>query len=197
MLNNLIATNNSKGKIFVVSAPAGTGKTTVVNALKLKYANDIQQTVSCTTRSPREGEVDGIDYNFISHAEFERKLKDDAFLEHVELFGNYYGTLKSEIERIVNLNCHAFLVIDIEGACRLKTHLDAVYLFLAPPSLEELSERLHKRGTETIDVINKRLAHAEKELLFASHYDYYIINDILEQTIEVIESIIVAEKHST
>lgn len=197
MLSNLISANNTNGKIFVVSAPAGTGKTTVVNALKSKYADDIMQTVSCTTRSPREGEVQGVDYNFITHTDFERKLKDDEFLEYVELFGNYYGTLKTEIDRITRLNRHAFLVIDIEGACRLKSHLDAVYLFLAPPSLEELSERLHKRGTETIDVINRRLNHAEKEMLFASEYDYYIVNDILEETIEVIESIIIAEKHST
>lgn len=186
--------NVEKGKIFVVSAPAGSGKTTLVNQLKNEF-EVVKTTVSYTTRSQREGERPGVDYHYISKESFEEKIKNHEFLEYVELYGDYYGTLKDSIEKLQNLGNHVVLVIDTQGGLKLKKMMPATLIFIMPPSLEELSSRLYKRQSESVEVIQKRLQWAEHEIKDAKYYDYVIVNDDLKTAYEVLKSIFIAEEH--
>ena len=182
------------GLLFILSAPAGTGKTTLMQMLIKEFAHVIAS-VSCTTRQPRQGEVDGVDYHFISHEEFSNRIENGEFLEYVQLYGNYYGTSKVWVERQRAAGKHVFLVIDTQGALLLTNRSDAILIFLAPPSLEELERRLKSRMTETPAVIAKRLEWAEKELKMWAYYDYLITNDQLSIAFDVLRSIVVAEEH--
>ena len=178
---------------FVVSAPAGSGKTTLVNRLKQEMPR-IKETVSCTTRSPRVNEVDGVDYHFISKEQFQKAIEHNEFLEWVMLYDDYYGTLTNEIARLHDQGNHAILVIDTQGACKLKSKLDAIFIFISPPSLEELRRRLESRGTESSASIEKRLKWAVEELQKIPFYDYHIINDNLDVAFDALCSIIIAEE---
>lgn len=186
--------NFEKGLIFVISAPAGTGKTTLVKEL-LKEFSCVKTTVSFTTRLPRNGEVNGVDYNFISVQEFKKKIENGEFLEYVELYGDFYGTSKNNIETLQNQGNHVILVIDTQGGLRLKKMMNATLIFVMPPSLEELGKRLYKRKSESPDVIEKRLEWAKHEIEDAGHYDYKIVNDNLKTAYETLRSILIAEEH--
>lgn len=185
-----------KGIIFIVSAPAGTGKTTLVHML-LKEFNCVVQSISCTTRKPRPGEVNGKDYNFIAIPEFEQKIKAGEFLEYTSVFGHYYGTCRKFLEEQQNLGKHVVLVIDTTGAMFLKKSLNAVFIFIHPPSMEILKERLIHRKSESSTAIEERLSLAKKEMSLAVHYDYQIVNDRLDNAYDVLRSILIAEEHKS
>lgn len=188
--------DRAKGLIFVVSAPAGTGKTTLVDMLTREFTSAIAN-VSYTTRPPRSGEVNGQHYHFVTESEFEAKIAASDFLEYVKLYGTYYGTSRRWIEEQRKSGRHVILVIDTQGALQLKGHCDATFIFIRPPSLEVLKQRLVNRQTESAEMIEKRLACAERELNAAQYYDYQIINDDLNEAYQVLRSIVIAECHRT
>lgn len=165
-----------KGLYIVISGPAGSGKGTVVKLLREKLPN-IGFSVSATTRAPRPGEEDGVHYYYISRDEFESKLRSNEVLEHTEYCGNYYGTLKSEAEKVVSNGRDLILEIEVDGASQVKKACpEAVCVMLLPPGATVLEARLRGRGTETDDVIKRRLARAKEELEYLPHYDYVIVN---------------------
>jgi guanylate kinase len=155
--------NVERGLIFVLSAPAGTGKTTLVSMLTQEFSS-VVASVSYTTRLPRPGEEEGVHYYFIDEAEFQQRQVAGEFLEHVKLYGNYYGTSKAWMENHLSKGRHVFLVIDTQGAMFLKDKMDAVYIFVKPPSLEELGRRLLARQTEPREVVERRLLWAKQEM---------------------------------
>lgn len=187
----------SKGILFVVSAPAGCGKDTI---LEKALSGDINLTysVSATTRAMRAGETDGVSYSFKTREEFEKMIEDGELLEHTEYCGNYYGTPKRTVEEILNSGRNVVLKIEIEGAGNVKRMLpEAVLIFILPPSMQELSRRLHKRGTEDEETIAKRLKQAETEIARAYDYDYVIVNGDLDTAVNDFVSIIKAEGFKT
>lgn len=183
-----------KGLIFVLSAPAGTGKTTLVQMLAKEFPT-VVASISFTTRQPRSGEVHGVDYHFISESEFESKIADNDFLEYVKLYGTYYGTSRRWVEAQQEQGKHVFLVIDTQGALKLKGHLLASFIFVRPPSIDVLRHRLAGRQTEDPVMLEKRLDWARTELEAAKNYDYQIVNDDLAKAYEILRSIVIAESH--
>lgn len=162
--------------LFVVSGPSGTGKDTIVARLLADHP-EIQQTISATTRAPREGEQDGVNYYFVSKEDFERKLQNDEIVEHTCYCGNYYGTLRSEIERHMREKTPVILVIEVEGAGNIKRlYPGATTVFVLPPDIQELERRLRARGTEDEATIQKRLTRAQTEIANAIHYDEHLVN---------------------
>ncbi len=187
--------NLSYGLVFIISAPAGTGKTTLVRMLINEF-DCVAESVSCTTRKIRPGEMPGRDYIFLTDEEFEVKKISGDFLEFAEVFGHQYGTSREYVMKSQATGKHVFLVIDTQGAMRLKKeNFPAVYLFLSPPSQEELKQRLHKRQTENPKTIEKRLSWAEQEMEMARYYDYHIVNDNLDNAYTILRSIVIAEEH--
>ena len=186
--------NLKQGLVFIVSAPAGTGKTTLVDRLTQEF-DCVKANVSCTTRKPRAGEAPGLHYHFLSDGEFEKKIAEKEFLEFVKLYGYYYGTSREKVRELQNQGKHVVLTIDTQGALKLKGLIDAVYIFIKPPSIDELRKRLTDRQTETAEVVKERLAWAEKELKAAALYDYVIVNDDLTNAYQVLRSIFIAEEH--
>ena len=186
--------NMKQGLPFIISAPAGAGKTTLVDRLKREFPA-IVSSISCTTRAPRGNEVQDVDYHFLSDAEFTSKVKAGEFLEHVELFNHRYGTLKKDVLQDLNKGKHVVLTIDVQGAIFLMDKIEAVFIFIMPPSIDELVSRLEKRGTETKDALDVRLARAQEEMELATEYDYIIVNDDLEIAYQVLKSIFIAEEH--
>lgn len=182
------------GLFFVISAPAGTGKTTLVDKL-LNEFSCIKRCVTCTTRTAREGEVDGDHYHFISREKFDEMAEEGAFLEYVNLFEHSYGTPRQWILDQEDQGNHVVLVIDTQGAKKLKGKLDATFIFISPPSIEELRTRMLNRRTESLESIEKRLSEAERELSMLELYDYNVVNDDLDVAYEVLRSIFVAEEH--
>ncbi|WP_068467849.1 guanylate kinase [Candidatus Protochlamydia phocaeensis] len=186
--------NLSEGLAFIVSAPAGTGKTTLVQMLVEEFPSVIAS-ISYTTRLPRTGEVPGKHYHFISESEFEAKIAAADFLEYVKLYGTYYGTSRQWIQEQQRQGKHVVLVIDTQGALQLKGNFPGVFIFIRPPSLEVLRERLEGRKTETPELIEKRLGWAQAELNAVQYYDYQIVNDELATAYQVLRSIVIAECH--
>ncbi len=184
-----------KGQLIIVSAPAGTGKTTLVHMLKNEFPDKVTQSISCTTRKPRQGEIDGKDYVFLKEEAFEERVKRGEFLEHAIVFGDHYGTLKEMVKNQQEAGKDVILVIDTQGALALKKKVKALYIFIAPPSMEVLEERLKNRKTESPDTLKKRLKWAQYEMDQAKHYDYTIVNDDLSVAYEALKSIVIAEKH--
>jgi len=183
-----------KGILLVVSAPSGTGKTTLCRML-LKEFQNMEFSVSYTTRKPREGEVNGRDYFFVSKEEFERMIEEGDFLEWAEVYGNYYGTSKKQVLKALEEGKDILLDIDVQGALQVKKNFpEAVLVFILPPSFAELEKRLRKRGTDTEEVIKKRLKVAREEIKKAPLYDYLIVNDKLEEAYSKLKSVVIAEK---
>lgn len=180
------------GKIIIISAPSGTGKSTIINKLMAMPDLDLKFSVSATNRAPREGEKDGINYYFLTTEEFTRKIEEDAFVEYEEVYaGRYYGTLKSEVSRILNDGHNLILDIDVKGGINVKKlYPDAAAIFILPPSIDILRQRLINRGTDDEETINQRVAKAEYELSFASKYDYSVVNDDLEKAVKETKTII-------
>lgn len=184
-------------RIVVLSGPSGSGKTTIVKHLIARSSVPLLKSISATTRQARPQEIDGQDYYFLSDEEFRRRLANNEFLEHAEVFssGFLYGTLKSEVDRAWQQNAWAFLEIDVEGALNvMQQHPDAVTIFLKTPSPQEFERRLRARGTESEEVIRKRLATAARELKFADRYRYTVINDDLERAVMEICEILKSEE---
>ena len=166
-----------RGVLFVFSGPSGLGKGTLKAKLFEEFADRIAYSVSATTRGPREGEVDGKDYFFISRQEFERRVKNNEFLEHAEFAGNCYGTPRAYVEKLLDSGMNVVLEIDVQGALQvMKSMPECVSVFILPPSFEELEHRLRGRGTETEEKVRERLETAKRELPYAPQYDYQIVN---------------------
>lgn len=192
--NHKLLGNHSHGLLFIVSAPAGTGKTTLVEMLTKEFPC-VVRSISSTTRAKRPNEVDGVDYFFINEEEFKKKIDEGQFLEHVTLFGDRYGTVKHQVEQQRAQGKHVFLVIDTQGALHLMGQVAATFIFILPPSFEELARRLQQRGTENYDSLAKRLHEAEREIATSTAYQYVIVNDRIETAYEVLKSIVIAEEH--
>lgn len=185
----------SVGKLFVISAPSGTGKTTILKRVMARLQG-LSFSISHTTRSPRQGEENGIDYHFINKDEFLAMIEQGLFLEHAAVHAHLYGTSRAAIDQQRKAGIDVILDIDVQGASILRRsqHLDATHIFIAPPSLTELEKRLRGRGTESEEMLGIRLANARIEMQAASEYEYLVINDQLEETVDLLASIIVAER---
>lgn len=187
---------NKKGLLIVFSGPSGVGKGTVLKEYLKKYP-DTAFSVSATTRSPREGEVDGQHYYFMSRSDFDRLVENDGFLEHAEFAGNCYGTPRGPVEENLQKGIDVVLEIEVQGALQVKEKCpDALLIFVMPPSFEELRRRLFGRGTEDEATVNRRLSNAAREMGIAKSYDYIVINDSVDDAALQLESIVCAAKHS-
>ena len=172
----------AKGKLIIFSAPSGSGKSTLVQYL-LSQGLDLAFSISCTSRQPRGTEQHGVEYYFLSPEEFRQRIANDEFLEYEEVYTDkFYGTLKSEVERLSEQGHTVLFDVDVKGGVNIKKYYGdrALSLFVQPPSIEELSRRLHGRGTDAEEVIQQRLSKASYELTFASQFDHVIVNDDLE-----------------
>ncbi len=185
-----------KGLLIVVSAPSGCGKGTILG--EILKDDRFYYSVSATTRQPREGEVDGVNYRFMTEEQFEAYIEEDAFLEHAIYNKNRYGTLRAPIVENRAAGKHVILEIEVKGAAQIRSLCpDAVFVFIVPPSIEVLRERLTGRGTEKPEVIAERVMIAEEEMTHANEYDYVIVNDKLDEAIADFKSIIRAEECRT
>ncbi|HKO15787.1 MAG TPA: guanylate kinase [Gemmatimonadaceae bacterium] len=177
----------------ILSAPSGGGKTTIARAL-LQRRNDVGYSVSCTTRAPRPGELEGRDYYFLTRAEFVRRREAGEFAESAEVHGNLYGTLRTEVRRVMDSGRHVIMDIDVQGALQFtRAFPDSVTIFVLPPTAEVLLERLRQRQTESREQLARRLLSALQELQSIEQYQYIVVNDDLEQSIHRVSSIIDAE----
>lgn len=183
-----------KGLLIVISSPSGGGKGTILKEL-FKRQENLRMSVSATTRAPRPGEEHGVHYFFISKEEFQKNIDDGAMLEYARYVNNFYGTPKAPVEAWLNEGKDVILEIEVQGGRQIKTVApECVSLFILPPSLEVLEQRLRGRGTETDEVIADRMAQAKGEIECVRDYDYAVINDTVEQAVKEIEAIITAEK---
>ncbi|MGY3713974.1 guanylate kinase [Sutcliffiella cohnii] len=183
-----------RGLLIVLSGPSGVGKGTVRKAIFSKDDVDFEYSISMTTRKPREGEVDGVDYFFKSKEEFQSLIEQDKFIEWAEYVGNYYGTPVDYVEQCLSQGKDVFLEIEVQGALQVKNKFpEGVFIFLAPPSLSELKKRITTRGTETADLINNRMTVAKEEIEMMDAYDYVVENDEVDLACSRIQSIVVAE----
>ena len=185
---------NKKGLLIVVSGPSGAGKGTICKEV-LDRRSDIFVSTSATTREPRNGELEGINYFFITHEEFEKKIKEDEFIEYAEVYKNLYGTPKETVLDKLNQGENILLEIDIQGALQVKKRYpEGVFIFILPPSMAELKSRIIGRGSETPESLERRFSSAYEEIEFVNQYDYYIINDQVKKAADLMESIIDAER---
>lgn len=183
-----------RGIVFVLSAPSGAGKTSISQRL-VAAMSDVVQVVTCTTRAPRPGERDGREYYFLSRQAFEQYIAAGDFLEWAQIHGQLYGTLRQSVEASTAAGKDVLLVIDVQGAAQHRAAgLDAVFVFVLPPSWEVLAQRLHARESESTDQQAQRLLVARQELAHYTAYDYVVINDQLDDAVETLRAIIVAER---
>jgi guanylate kinase len=184
--------------VYIISAPSGSGKSTLVNRAR-QIVPDLDFSVSYTTRAPRGNEQNGREYSFVSRAEFEQMIRNGDFLEYADVFGNYYGTAKHYLEKAEQSRHDLLLDIDVQGAAQIKQKIpDAVSIFILPPNRMELESRLRDRGQDSEAVIHRRLATATREIENYPKYDYILVNDRLDESIQALQSILLAErlKHS-
>ena len=182
-----------KGKTFIISGPSGVGKSTVLKAL-LDKRKDLYFSISATTRPPRPGEIDGVHYHFLDVDTFRTWIADDDFLEYAEYVGNFYGTPKKFVDIAMNRGQDVILDIEVQGAIQVcSKRPDTVRVFIAPPSWSELERRLTERGTDTPEKVQKRLLRAKVEFQTAHTYDYFVINDTVEEAVRELDAIITAE----
>jgi guanylate kinase len=182
-----------KGILFILSGPSGVGKGTVRKEL-FKRKTELRYSISITTREQRPGEVDGVDYFFKTNEEFESLIKQNKLLEHAKFVNNYYGTPREYVEETLSKGYDVFLEIEVQGAMQVKKNFpEGVFIFLFPPSLEELKNRIVGRGTETEDLILNRLKEARNEIEMMDAYDYVVVNDDVDKAVNKIQSIIQSE----
>ena len=185
---------NKRGNLFVVSGPSGVGKDTIVK--KYLENNEGHLSVSATTRKPREGEVNEVDYYFLSTEEFEKWISEDNFLEYATYNNCYYGTPKSKIEEQLDKGIDVFLVIEVQGGIQIKEKFkDSILIFILPPSLEELKERLLKRNLDSEEMIENRLKIAEQEIEVSAKYDFMLVNRNVDSAVEKFSMIVKAQKN--
>lgn len=185
-----------QSRLFVLSAPSGTGKTTLGNLLLEDWSDKIARVITSTTRPPRKHEKDGIDYHFMEQSEFRAKQDSGEFLEYAEVFGFLYGTEMRELKHASLSEKNLLLMIDTQGALQIKKKIpNSILIFISPPTKEELLSRLQGRNTETRHTLERRLKEFEKEMSEMKHYDYHIVNDDLQKTLLILKSIIIAEEH--
>ena len=186
-----------KGCLIVVSGPSGAGKGTVCNAFLRAYP-EVAYSISATTRAPRDGERDGVNYYFLDRAAFERMIAEGELLEWAEVYGNYYGTPLKKIEEKLAAGTDILLEIDTQGAMNVRKKFpEGIYVFILPPSLAELEKRLRGRGTDAEEVVARRLAAAAGEIAVAKEYTYTVVNDQVENAVKTISAIVTAEHART
>lgn len=184
-----------QGILLVVSGPSGAGKGTICSMLR-EQLPDLGYSVSVTTRQPRVGEVDGVNYFFKTVDQVKEMIAKDEFLEYAEVYGNYYGTPRQYVMDLLASGKDVLLEIDIQGALQVKEHFpEGVFVFIVPPSLDELYDRIYKRGTDSAEVIERRMASAASELSFAAKYDYIIVNDVAEEAAQRVLTLMEAERY--
>ena len=182
-----------QGKTFIISGPSGVGKSTVLHKL-FEGREDLYFSISATTRSPRDGEEDGVHYHFISVQRFQELIEAEALLEYAEYVGNFYGTPKKFVDRAMNEGKDVILDIEVQGAMQVKAKRpETVRIFIAPPSWEELERRLTSRGTDSPEKVQKRLIRAKTEIQSAESYDYFVVNDTVENAVRELNAILLAE----
>ena len=186
--------SSRRGLLFIVSAPSGTGKTTVVEQL-VQVVPSLGLSRSYTSRVKRDGETDGVDYNFITRARFEEMVAEGAFLEWADVFGNLYGTCAADAERELAAGCDLVLVIDVQGARQVRrVCTDTIGVFVLPPSFEVLERRLRGRSKDSEEAMRRRLATAREEIAAVDEYDYVVVNDELEACVDHLRAIVLAER---
>lgn len=186
---------NKEGILLVICGPSGVGKGTVCKEFLEKNRN-IKLSVSATTRSPRIGEVDGVSYHFLEMGQFEKMVENGEFIEYARVYDNYYGTPKAEVLKNLQNGEDVLLEIDIQGAMQVKSsYPDAVFVFILPPSLRELRDRIVKRGSETEESLKLRFGSAYDEICKIEHFDYFVVNDDIEKAVRQLDCIMMAEKN--
>lgn len=189
---------DNKGLLIVLSGPSGVGKGTVRQALFERPDHNLVFSVSMTTREPREGEVDGREYYFVTKEEFEKNIAEGKMLEYANFVGNYYGTPLDAVNRELNAGNEVVLEIEVQGALQVRDKCkDAIFIFIAPPSIDALYMRLRKRGTDSEEIIRQRVEKAQKEITLAYKYDYIVVNDDVDNAADKIMAIIRAEHAKT
>lgn len=189
---------NTRGLLIVISGPSGVGKGTVRKALFEREGHNLVYSISMTTRSIRKGETDGVEYHFVSKEKFKQEIAKGNLLEYAEFCDNYYGTPLDKVNEQLDAGQEVVLEIEVQGAMQVKQKMpDAVYVFIAPPSMSALEERLINRGTESKEIINKRLEKARKEVKMAKEYGYIVVNDTVDNAADRIMAIIRAEHAKT
>ncbi|NLB83324.1 MAG: guanylate kinase [Synergistaceae bacterium] len=186
----------NRGSLFVLSGPSGAGKGTLRKKI-FESLKDIEFSVSCTTRCPRMGEMDGVDYRFLSRNEFDRLSREGAFLESAEVHGEWYGTLTKDVENALNSGKDILLEIDVQGALQIKKKiLDSILLFVEPPDFQVLEGRLRERGTESEDLLQVRLRNARREIAQSDLYDHVVLNESVDQASEELKYIILGYREN-
>lgn len=189
---------DEKGLLIVLSGPSGVGKGAIRSALFQMPGHDLVYSISMTTRAPREGEVDGREYFFVSHDEFKKRIAENKFLEYAEFVNNYYGTPLDKVEELLDAGKEVVLEIEVQGALQVREKMkDAVFIFIVPPTMQDLYNRLRNRGTESEELVMARYEKAKREVNLAYLYDYIVVNDTVENAADKIMAIIRAEHAKT